>query len=374
MRLSFLADQVGSGTGGSRFASGYLQTILANLDNLDEIDVLYIVTTQQENTEHLPLYGNSSRIKLVSRRFPARLRHSTFANLMHRTLPDADIAHGGFYYVFPKQAKYTLFTMHDLSILWPEYHPEEKRRDNLLRLASVVQRSTAIVCSSNATVMECQRTWPRMKHKFHRVYLGTEPLLKDRPITEPPRLVRELESYILTVGTIEPRKNYPRILDAYQQLLNSDVCKAPALVIIGRKGWMCDETIERIRHLQKSGKVFWLNNVNDDDLAHYYANASVFTYPSTCEGFGYPPFEAAYAEVPIVVSNVSSIGEIWNSHAYTVNPLNVGELVAGWQWALKLDENQRREVTWKQLKRAREFTWSRCVTEHMSLYRHLLKK
>jgi glycosyltransferase involved in cell wall biosynthesis len=373
MKLSFLADQVGLGAGGSRFTNGFLQALLTNEDILAKLEAIYILTTQQEKTRHLPLMENSARVRSIARRFPSRLRYTALANLMRWTLPDSDIAHGTFYYVFPAQAKRMVVTMHDLSILRPEYHPAEKRRGASSIMTSVVERSTAIVCPSNAIVMECQRRWVDMKHKFHHIYNGTEQLTHDH-IAPPPKLIHDLDSYILTVGTIEPRKNYNGILDAYEYLLCSGIDKAPTLVIIGREGWMCDGIIERIKRLQEIGKVHWLNRLDDVDLVHYYAHASVFTYPSIYEGFGYPPFEAAYAEVPMVVSNVSSVGEIWNTHAYTADPFNPRDLIAGWDWALKLDENERRQVAHKQLKRAREFTWTRCVAEYINLYEQLLSE
>jgi glycosyltransferase involved in cell wall biosynthesis len=109
-------------------------------------------------------------------------------------------------------------------------------------------------------------------------------------------------------------------------------------------------------------------------LAEAYAKAGVFTYLSLSEGFGYPPFEAAYARCPMVLSSASSVGEIWSGHARCVDPLDVEGIVAAWKWALSLGGAEREAVVAGQERRAREFTWTRAVNEYLAFWGGLVVK
>ena len=115
----------------------------------------------------------------------------------------------------------------------------------------------------------------------------------------------------------------------------------------------------------------WLNNASDDQLAEYYRQASVFTYLSVYEGFGYPPFEAAFAHIPMVLSNMSAVGEIWKGHARCVDPTDVREILAGWRWAYGLGPAERQNVADRQIAHARCFSWERCVTAYLDVYERL---
>ena len=176
---------------------------------------------------------------------------------------------------------------------------------------------------------------------------------------------------ILLVGTVEPRKNYDRVLDAFEYLLREESGERPDMAIVGRPGWMSDSVISRMVALERSGRFRWVRDADDAAVASLYRRATVFSYLSLYEGFGYPPFEAALAGVPMVLSNASAVGEIWGGHACCVDPVDVGGIVKAWKWALALEGAGRQEVVARQLRRAREFSWSRCVREYVRLYREL---
>ena len=104
------------------------------------------------------------------------------------------------------------------------------------------------------------------------------------------------------------------------------------------------------------------------------ARQESFTFLSLSEGFGYPPFEAAFARCPMVLSNASSVGEIWSGHAKCVDPHDVEGIVAAWKWALELTPAQREAVVATQERRAREFTWSRAIHEYIAFWNRLVSK
>jgi glycosyltransferase involved in cell wall biosynthesis len=136
---------------------------------------------------------------------------------------------------------------------------------------------------------------------------------------------------------------------------------------------MSEHVAQRLLALQAAGRCQWLRQATDEQLAAAYAKAGVFTYLSWSEGFGYPPFEAAYARCPMVLSSASSVGEIWSGHARCVAPQDVAGIVAGWKWALALKGAERETVVAAQAARAREFTWHRAVSEYMAFWEQLVR-
>ena len=250
------------------------------------------------------------------------------------------------------------------------FHPADRRDEQIATLTASVNRANVVVTDSDAVLAECRERWPNVSGKFTRIYLGTGPVPKDGQgsAVEP---AGQQRPYILTVGTIEPRKNYDAVFTAYEALVNELGDRAPDLVVAGRAGWMSQTTIDRLFTLVHTGRVHWLRDVSDGQLSGLYERAQVFTYLSLYEGFGYPPFEAAYAGTPMVLSSRSSIGEIWRDHACCVDPTDPAEIVRAWQWALSLNEEMRTAVLQRQARRAAEFSWKRCVQSYLDLYEEL---
>lgn len=131
--------------------------------------------------------------------------------------------------------------------------------------------------------------------------------------------------YILSVGTLQPRKNLVRLIEAFSHLERKDV----TLVIVGKKGWMYEEILAAPSVYGVKDRVKILDFISDDDLSVLYANAECFVLVSLYEGFGLPVLEAMAHECPIVVSSVSSIPEIAADAAIYVDPLRVESITDG---------------------------------------------
>jgi alpha-1,3-rhamnosyl/mannosyltransferase len=366
MKLSILADQLGGGAGGGRFTTGFLRALFSDSDALERFEKLFVLVTENQVTSGLGPLPPQARV--IRRRFPSRLRHTFLAACASRLFPPADIAHGLFYYVFPTQGKRKIITLHDASFLSDIFH-SPKHNEKILRLVTQqVEKCDAVVCDSKTVLLQIQKQWPQMAHKFSSIYLGADGLSRtgEANINDGHNVAT-----ILAVGTIEPRKNYATLLDAYQHLRAELGHRSPHLVIVGQTGWMSEEVCRRLATAASRGELRWVQNTADIELARLYQNASLFTYLSFYEGFGYPPFEAAYAQVPMVVSSESSVGEIWSGYAKCVKPTDIHEIVSGWKWGLELIGRERQAVVELQKKRATEFTWKRCITEYMQLYEKL---
>lgn len=170
--------------------------------------------------------------------------------------------------------------------------------------------------------------------------------------------------YILTVGTLQPRKNLVRLIEAFSQLENKDI----SLVIVGKKGWMYEDILAAPSVYGVKDRVKILDFINDDDLSVLYANAECFVLVSLYEGFGLPVLEAMAHECPIVVSSVSSIPEIAKDAAIYVDPLQVLSIKEGITKSLRdrgLNEEKKRLAIGK--KRVSLFSWDRAATQVLTV-------
>lgn len=367
IKLSIFADQFNSLAGGGRFVRGLITSLVSTPDILERIESVCIILTQGEapiDIQNLP-----PKVSVLRRRFPSRLRDTFLANAFGFVMPRVDVAYGPFYYAFPNSGKARVVTVHDLSCFNERYHPPREAIHASSSLSKMVHSCQAIVCDSDATLRDFRQQWPHLASKAVRIYPGVY------GFDSPSRASgNERNNSILVVGTLEPRKNYAVILEAFTRLCSELGTNAPKLDIYGSPGWMTQGVEERIHQLQIEGRCNWVRDATDEQLVAAYSNAGVFSYLSQSEGFGYPPFEAAYARCPMVLSNASSVGEIWASHAYCVPPDNVDEIVKGWKWALALNGDARDAVLSAQERCAREYTWFRAISEYVCLFESLTLK
>ncbi len=178
--------------------------------------------------------------------------------------------------------------------------------------------------------------------------------------------------YILFVGTIEPRKNLPTLLEAYRKLLDGKrVSPAPALIIAGREGWLFEQVHAKVDELRLQEHVLLPGGVEDAALVSLYQGASAFAMPSLYEGFGLPVLEAMQCGVPVVSSNAGSLAEVAGDAAILVDPQDVDGWVAGLERVL-LDDRERARLVAEGLRQARRFSWERAARETWALYGRMI--
>jgi glycosyltransferase involved in cell wall biosynthesis len=173
---------------------------------------------------------------------------------------------------------------------------------------------------------------------------------------------------ILYVGTLEPRKNVPTLLEAFSQLSHNPDFADVTLLIGGSKGWYFDEIYATAKRLGLSaaGRVRWLGRVPDEDLPLWYNIANVCAYPSLYEGFGLPPLEAMACGTPVVASNTSALPEVVGTAGMLLDPNDV----QGWTTALTrvlTDPDKARSMSEAGLKQASIFSWDRTAVETLSV-------
>ncbi len=162
------------------------------------------------------------------------------------------------------------------------------------------------------------------------------------------------DRYLLVVATVEPRKNLVTLLDAYVQLKNQLGASCPPLLIVGRKGWNCDDILGYMAELEDM--VRFPGYVSDEELIALYQMATCLVFPSLYEGFGLPVLEAMAAGCPVITSMTSSLPEVAGDAALLVDPLNAQEIATAMQRVLQ-DEDLRRRIVHDGYRRAASFSW-----------------
>jgi glycosyltransferase involved in cell wall biosynthesis len=184
-------------------------------------------------------------------------------------------------------------------------------------------------------------------------------------------------NYILSVGTLQPRKNFTRLIEAFQDFLskNKQQFKNLELVIVGKKGWLYDDIISAPARYKLMGKVKFLEFVPDEDLVSLYKYALCFVLPSLYEGFGLPVLEAMAQGCPVVVSNSSSLPEIAGKAGIYVDPNDTQSIVKGLLAAVRERNLMQGKIRVKKgLLRVQDFSWDKAAKETLDSLIDLVKQ
>lgn len=176
------------------------------------------------------------------------------------------------------------------------------------------------------------------------------------------------QRYILSVGTIQPRKNYSRLIEAFSKLKDKTI----ELHIVGKKGWLYEEILSAPKRFGVDKRVRFLDFVSDSELPALYQGAEFFALPSLYEGFGLPVLEAMAYGVPVVVSNTSSLPEIAGESGIYVDPSDTTSILSGLEQALKekgTKEEKARVALGKTL--AKRFTWDNAAKQVLAVLEHI---
>ena len=176
------------------------------------------------------------------------------------------------------------------------------------------------------------------------------------------------EDYLLSVCSLEPRKNIPLLLQAFSQVLTEDKFKHIKLVLVGRKAWGNNAINDRILELHLDENVIITDYVSDEDLLSLYNGAYCFVYPSLYEGFGLPILEAMACGIPVVTSNNSSIPEVAGDAAILINPSSALDIEKGIKTVLR-DPKLRDEMVEKGYTRVKDFSWENIIGNMVKQYR-----
>ncbi|MCB9451979.1 MAG: glycosyltransferase family 4 protein [Anaerolineaceae bacterium] len=271
-------------------------------------------------------------------------------------------------------AKRQVITVHDLNFLYyPDLLTTESRRYYNDQIETAVRQADHILADSEATRTDMVNMLGVPAEKITVHMLGVEEKFQPLPDEVVQTFCQEYElpaNYILFVGTFEPRKNIAGLLQAYQSL-RSELPDAPPVVLAGRRGWMFDETMARIRQMGLDSHIHWRENIPDTALPALYNGARVLVTPSFYEGFGLPALEAMACGTVPIVSNRSSLPEVVGEVGLQVNPDDPATITQALHQALT-DSDWRHNMQTAALERARLFTWEQTATTVLSVYRSVI--
>jgi glycosyltransferase involved in cell wall biosynthesis len=255
-----------------------------------------------------------------------------------------------------------VITVHDLTAFRvPETFPTRMGQVKRYLMARSVRQASHIVVPSHATRDDLIDILHVDPARVTVIYHGVSKRVRDRgpsPRTRP---------YFLAVGTIEPRKNLVRLIQAYSLLKAQHGQACPDLVIAGKPGWLYEPIYRAPEEHGVANSVVFLNYVQEDQLLQLYSHAVALCYPSLYEGFGLPMIEAMMVETPVVASDRGSLKEIGKGVAFVVDPLDHESIASGMAQVLE-DSEAVADRTRRGHQRIQDFTWEQAARKTRDVY------
>ncbi|HVO71574.1 MAG TPA: glycosyltransferase family 1 protein, partial [Aggregatilineaceae bacterium] len=236
-----------------------------------------------------------------------------------------------------------------------------------------VRRATHVLADSRATRNDLVELYDTPPDKITVLLGGVNPEfapVKDQHVR---RAVQQRyglpgNRYIFSIGTVQPRKNYARLIEALAAL--GPECEDVHLVIAGGRGWLEGPIYRAVGDLHLTGRVHFIGFARDEDLPALYSEAACLAYPSLYEGIGLPVLEAMACGIPVVTSNISSMPEVAGDAALLVDPYDVAALADALQ-RLLTDDALRADRVSRGVIQASRFTWTRAAQQLIEVYRQL---
>jgi glycosyltransferase involved in cell wall biosynthesis len=268
----------------------------------------------------------------------------------------------------------TVVTFFDTTILAAE--SMHRTRDRVILsfyMRAAAKKASHIITISESSRRDINRLLSVSLDRITVTYPGVSPLFKQIEFKEVQQTLLRYQipsPYILSVCTLEPRKNLVRVLEAFTHLKLK--YKIPHyLVLVGKRGWLENSIFDTVRRLQLSDFVYFTGYVKDIDLPSIYTGADLFVYPSLYEGFGLPVVEAMSCGTPVITSGVSSLPEVAADAALLVDPKDVSDIASAMMSIL--DSTQLSiSLREKGFERAKLFDWKRCAIETFDVYKSVV--
>lgn len=261
----------------------------------------------------------------------------------------------------------SIVTVHDLGYKYfPDAHKPFARAYLDWSTRWNVRAARVVVADSSATRDDIVKFYKTPREKIRVVFpaFNADVFTPTRDANEIAR-VREKyalpEKYIISVGTLQPRKNYARLIEASAQLPTEY-----SLVIVGKRGWLSESVSARVRELRMEARVQFLDYAPRRDLPALYAGAQCAAFPSLSEGFGFPALEAQACETPLVCSNTSSLPEVAGDGAEYFDPMNAGDMVRALRMVLE-NPARREELIARGRANVKRFAWERAAQDILEI-------
>jgi len=299
-------------------------------------------------------------------KLPGLLDHSRFS-LFH-----------GPSHILPRKTRCPMVvTMFDLIFLrYPDYFPLWDRNYYRLMFKKASQRADHIISISNATKTDLINYMGVREEKISVIYPAFDDMLaplKTQQLDGVRKKYNLSDSYVLYVGTIEPRKNILRTAQAFDRLIaEGRIDDRMQFLIVGGKGWFYDEILKGIEDLPHRANIRLAGSAFGEDLAGIYQSATVMAYPSEFEGFGYPVLESMQLGTAVLTSRVSSLPEAGGNAAHYVDPGDTDDIAAGLDKLIN-DDTYRQGLVQKGFEHARRFSAQKMAEQTIDIYKMIAR-
>lgn len=269
--------------------------------------------------------------------------------------------------LFLKKPVARIVTIHDM--VWcrmPETMLLANRLVESALMGPSIRRADRVICVSRFTASEVSRYYPSALGKCEVIHAAVQEDIVpgEMPVGVP-------EDFLLFVGTLEPRKNVPRLLLAYWRLREDPA--VPPLVIVGGAGWGKEDIRGQVEKLGLQDRVLLCGNVTDAELQALYASARCLLMPSLYEGFGLPILEAMQHGVPVIASSTGALPEVAGSACIMVDPYSEEEIAAAVR-RLVHEGGLHQSLSARGVERARKFSWQRAAHETLQVFDEALSQ
>ncbi len=266
-------------------------------------------------------------------------------------------------------------TIHDLTfLLYPKLHTRGRTLVMPFFIRHAVRQAEALIFVSEATRADAERLIPSTGNLHSVVPLGVDLQALNISPQETEKALNRFsikQPFVLFVGTLEPRKNIPRLIQAFEQIAFDypDLL----LVLAGKPGWDFDDVFAAIQASKHRDRIRHLGFVSDSEKNALLVACEALIYPSLYEGFGLPVLEAMAAGAPVITGNTSALPEVAGEAAILVNPLSFEEIAQAMR-AILSDNAKRRDLRTLGKRRAAAFNWPNVAMQTYEVYKGVAKK
>jgi len=358
--------------GVGRYTANLVKTLI-DKDTKNEYLLLCSFFRGDEEKRKIMSAYQRPNVKIKYLKLPGKFKESLWHSklpLVERFLGDADVYLAPTFLDVISNLKIPqAVVIHDLSTFKYPEHLGKKQADYFNRQTrKAVKLAKKIIAISENTEKDLLEILKVPEQKIEVIYPGQSKFAEISPNL--PAGLKE-QSYVLYVGTVEPRKNLIGLFEAYALLAPTLQEKYP-LVVVGAQGWNTGDTYRVFSALKLENKVKFLGYQPDKMLAKLYKEAAVFCYPSLYEGFGIPVLEAMEFSLPVVTSNISSLPEVAGEAAVLVDPSSSRSISEALQRLL--EHKDEAEVLGKKAKiQAQKFDWQKTAQKVSKMLESLVK-
>jgi glycosyltransferase involved in cell wall biosynthesis len=373
LRIAIDAHSVGARLAGNE---SYAINLIESLAQIDSVNRYTLYVTKREAVDRFNSRWPNFSVRLTLPHTPlVRIPLTLSAELRRNPV---DVLHVQF--TAPPLAPCpVVVSIHDLSF---EHLPLTFKRRSRMQLRLTVRQSARkaarILTLSESVRQDIIETYGIAPERVTTIPIAApahfHPVTDEEEIQRVRLTYKIAGDYILSVGSIQPRKNLTRLVAAYARLRRERAeGKLPRLVIVGKQAWLYDETLRAIEEQGIGDLTVLTGYVPDADLPALYSGAVCFVYPSYFEGFGLPPLEAMQCGAPVIAGNRTSLPEVVGEAGLLVDPFDEAAIAAAIARLID-DSDLRAELRVKGLERARMFDWHETARRTLSVYRQIVDK